>query len=117
IDRVTAELKSIVSEMRNDPTMSAQMLSDLQLWGVDKVDGGGVTILGQIVCTDAGRWPVQREFNRRMKKQFQEKGIRIFNPLQRIEVAAHIPEPRLEGSKAEPHLDRRTEHGQAHAAD
>ncbi len=60
------------------------MLSDLQLWGVDKVDGASVTIAGQIVCTDSGRWAVQREFNRRMKRRFQEIGIRVFNPVQTV---------------------------------
>ena len=53
------------------------MLSEIQLWGVDKLDGSGATMAGQIVCTDAGRWEVQREFNRRMKQRFQELGIRI----------------------------------------
>ncbi|MBS0643929.1 MAG: mechanosensitive ion channel [Proteobacteria bacterium] len=108
-DRVMAELRTIVSEMRNDTTLSAQMLGDLQLWGVDRVDGGGVTITGQIVCTDTGRWPVQREFNRRMKKRFQELGIRMFNPLQRIEVAAIVPPERRPDPRLGP--------GQSHAAD
>src|SRR3954462_1654366 len=41
VDRVMAELRTVVTEMRNDTALSAQMLSDLQLWGVDKVAGGG----------------------------------------------------------------------------
>ena len=92
-DRVAAELVAIVAGMRSDPAMSAQMLSDLELWGVDKVDGAAVTIAGQVVCTDSGRWPVQREFNRRMKRRFQELGIRIFNPVQTITLSASIPAP------------------------
>jgi small-conductance mechanosensitive channel len=83
-DRVSGELTAIVAGMRSDPELSAKMLSDFQLWGVDKVDGASVTIAGQVVCTDAGRWAVQREFNRRMKRRFQELGIRIFNPVQTI---------------------------------
>lgn len=90
-DRVCDELKAIVTGMRNDPDLSARMLSDLQLWGVDKVDGASVTIAGQVVCTDSGRWSVQREFNRRMKRRFQELGIRIFNPLQTFSVTAAFP--------------------------
>ena len=53
--------------MRRDPRFAPMMRSDLALWGVDKVDGAMVTIVGQIECTDSGRWPVQREFNRRTK--------------------------------------------------
>ena len=46
----------------------------------DKVDASMTTIVGQIVCTDAGRWPVQREFYRRMKRRFDELGIEIARP-------------------------------------
>ena len=73
-DRVANELTAIVDGMRNDPLLSAMMLSDFQLWGVDKVDGGSVTMVGQVVCTDAGRWAVQREFNRRMKRSWTGSG-------------------------------------------
>jgi small-conductance mechanosensitive channel len=90
-DRVCGELKAVVAGMRNDPAVSAMMLSDLQLWGVDKVDGASVTIAGQIVCTDSGRWAVQREFNRRMKRRFQEVGIRVFNPIQTVSFSASFP--------------------------
>ncbi|MGH7044379.1 MAG: mechanosensitive ion channel domain-containing protein, partial [Acetobacteraceae bacterium] len=85
-DRVADELKAIVIGMRAEPDFAGRMLSDLQLWGVDKVDGACSTILGQVVCTDSGRWPVQREFNRRMKRRFQELGIRMYNPTRVIAV-------------------------------
>jgi moderate conductance mechanosensitive channel len=81
-DRVSDTLKEIVSDMQKEPTFAKQMLSDLQLWGVDKVDGASVTISGQVVCTDSGRWSVQREFNRRMKKRFEDLGIELYNPMQ-----------------------------------
>ena len=83
-DRVCEALKETAAGMRKETDFSAKMLSDLQLWGVDKVDGGGVTIAGQVVCTDSGRWSVQREFNRRMKKRFEELGIEIYNPVRRM---------------------------------
>ncbi len=106
-DRVAAELSAIVASMRSDPDLSAKMLSDFQLWGVDKVDGASVTIVGQVVCTDSGRWVVQREFNRRMKRRFQELGIRIFNPVQTISVSATVQAPAETGE----------DHGHAQAAD
>ena len=56
------------------------MRGDLELWGVDKVDGAMATLAGQIRCTDTGRWAVQREFNRRMKMRLQEEGITIASP-------------------------------------
>jgi moderate conductance mechanosensitive channel len=96
-DRVAEELTAIVAEMRNDPDLSSKMLSDFQLWGVDKVDGSEATVVGQVVCTDSGRWPVQREFNRRMKRRFQELGIRIFNPVQTITLSLPVQTPAEKG--------------------
>jgi hypothetical protein len=39
-----------------------------------------VTVTGQIVCTDTGRWPVQREFNRRLKLRFDAEKITLAAP-------------------------------------
>ena len=77
IDRAGDVLKQIAAEMRREPGFKQLMRGDLDLWGVDKVDGATVTVVGQIECTDSGRWPVQREFNRRMKMQFQQLGLAI----------------------------------------
>ena len=57
-------------------------MNDFALWGVDKVEGQGLTIVGQIPCTDSGRWGVQREFNRRLFRRFTELGIRLAVPVQ-----------------------------------
>jgi small-conductance mechanosensitive channel len=92
-DRVARVLQEIASEMRKDPAYERQMLSELQLWGVDKVDGAAATLAGQIVCTDAGRWPVQREFNRRMKMRFHELGIALATPTQTIVLQAQPGAP------------------------
>lgn len=76
-DRVGQILKEIASEMRGEPSYRQLIRGDLDLWGVDKVDGSMASIVGQIPCTADGRWPVQREFNARMKRRFQECGIEI----------------------------------------
>lgn len=81
-DRVGDVLKEIAAEMRKDPAFKHMIRSDLSLWGVDKVDATMTTIVGQIECTDSGRWPVQREFNRRMKRRFDELDIQIARPQQ-----------------------------------
>jgi small-conductance mechanosensitive channel len=87
IDRVEHALKEIAAEMRRDQNFRNAILGDIQMWGVDTVDGAGATVVGQIACTDAGRWTVQREFNRRMKQRFQELGIRIAQPASTVVLA------------------------------
>jgi small-conductance mechanosensitive channel len=90
-DRAGQILKDIVAEMRREPEYRQAIRGDLELWGVDKVDGSMASIVGQIRCTDSGRWPVQREFNRRMKRRFQESGIEIASAGQTI--LMQIPAP------------------------
>ncbi len=87
-DRVGEVLKDIAAEIRKDPAYSSMILDDLALWGVDAVNGGSVTIVGQIRCLDSGRWGVQREFNRRLKKRFQELGIKLADPAKSVLVPA-----------------------------
>ncbi|HMR32213.1 MAG TPA: mechanosensitive ion channel [Geminicoccaceae bacterium] len=100
-DRVGEVLKSIGAELRRDPNFAPSILDDMALWGVDKVGGDGVTIVGQIRCLDSGRWGVQREFNRRMKKRFQELGIEIADPNRRSYIGP-MPEDALVAGRAEP---------------
>jgi small-conductance mechanosensitive channel len=75
-DRIAGVLCEIAAEMRRDPDLARLMLGDLDLW-VDAVKASGVSFAGLIACTDAGRWPVQHEFNRRLQKRFQELGIEL----------------------------------------
>ncbi len=110
-DRASAILKDIGAGLREDPAFRHLIRSDLQLWGVDKVDGAMVTIVGQIPCSDAGRWSVQREFNRRLKRRFQEEGIEIAgaaNPTIIIQAAAAPETEKRETDADTPPGDQRS---------
>ncbi|WP_213769332.1 mechanosensitive ion channel domain-containing protein [Bradyrhizobium sp. dw_78] len=107
-DQVGTVLKEIAAEIRKDPEFKPLIRSDLDLWGVDKVDATMATIVGQIVCTDAGRWPVQREFYRRMKKRFQELGIEIAQPSQTTVVVQNLPAQQPEADEAADEPQRRS---------
>jgi small-conductance mechanosensitive channel len=96
-------LKDIAAGMRRDPDYKYLIRDDLELWGVDKVDGSMTSIVGQIQCTDSGRWPVQREFNRRMKLRFQDLGIEIARPTQTVLV--HLPPTNLDANEKRSTVD------------
>jgi moderate conductance mechanosensitive channel len=76
-DRVAQALRDIADGMHRDPNYGRMMLGDLRVLGVDAVKSTGVTVAAEIQCTDAGRLPVQREFNRRLQRRFQELGIEL----------------------------------------
>src|SRR6202000_2230194 len=90
-DRAGQILKDIVTEMRKESEYRQAIRGDLELWGVDKVDGSMASIVGQIRCTDSGRWPGQRGFKRRIKRRFQECGMQIASAAQTI--LMHVPAP------------------------
>jgi small-conductance mechanosensitive channel len=90
-DRVGEVLKEIATKMRSEPQFKGMIRGDLDLWGVDRVNASMATVVGQIECTDTGRWPVQREFYRRMKKRFQELGIEIARPSQTTVILQNLP--------------------------
>ena len=99
IDRVIAELKDIGAGLRADDAFKDLILADLEIWGVDAVDGSMVTVAGQIRCLDKGRWGVQRELNRRILDRFRERGIEIANPRASLLLPS---EPRVVGAAAGP---------------
>jgi len=80
VERAVQTLKDIGAELRGDDKFKAGIRSDFAYWGVDQVDGSSVTLVGQISCLDTSRWPVQREFNRRVVERFTERGIALANP-------------------------------------
>ncbi|HKT26690.1 mechanosensitive ion channel family protein [Dyella sp.] len=80
IDSAMEALTRIGRELRSDPAFRDLILKDLEIWGVDAMDGSKVTIVGQMQCLDKGRWGVQRELNRRITQRFREAGIEMANP-------------------------------------
>lgn len=78
--RALALIKRLGAELRADDAFKDMILNDLELWGVDQIDGATITVVGQIRCLDRGRWGVQREFNARAFDLFRAEGIALFNP-------------------------------------
>lgn len=84
IELAVRTLSEIGAQLREDPTFKDGIVNDFSFWGVDQVDGSMVTLLGQLQCRDTARWPIQREFNRRIAETFAERGIVIANPLRNV---------------------------------
>ncbi len=74
-DRVITVLKEIGADVQAQPQFTADILTPLEVLGVDKLSDTGVNILAQFKTRPTRQWGVAREFNRRMKKRFDELGI------------------------------------------
>ena len=76
-DLVAEVCSKIVEEMRSDPEFCPEILEPLEVLGVDQFADSAVIIKARIKTRPIKQWMVGREFNRRMKKRFDELGIEI----------------------------------------
>jgi len=70
-----AEFFEKAFELKSDPAYGWLMLAPLEVIGVDRFEPSAVIISIRIKTSPAQQWTVGREFNRRMKKAFDAKGI------------------------------------------
>lgn len=77
VDRAMAVLKEIGEEMRQDPHFGSMILAPFELVGVDRFSEAGVIIQARFKTQPLQQWNVGREFNRRLKKRFDELGIEL----------------------------------------
>jgi len=76
-DEVANVCRQIVEEMRAEPEFGSEILEPLEVLGVDQFADSAVIIKARIKTRPIKQWIVGREFNRRMKKRFDELGIEI----------------------------------------
>ena len=94
-DEVVEVLRGIVTQMRTEPRWQNEIRDDLEVMGLQRFAESAVVIKCRIRCGPFGRWSVMREFNRRMKMRFDEEGIEIPFPHQKMIIddqsALHLP--------------------------
>lgn len=76
-DAVTAVLTDLGAELQADAEYGPLILEPLEIVGLDRFDASAVVIKARFKTEPIKQWAVMREFNRRMKKRFDELGIEI----------------------------------------
>jgi small conductance mechanosensitive channel len=84
VDEVINVLKAIDLEMRNDPQFKDDILAPLDVAGLDSFGDSALIIKARTKTKPIQQWRIGREFNRRMKKKFDELNIEIPFPHQTI---------------------------------
>jgi small-conductance mechanosensitive channel len=74
-DRVFEALRSIGDEMQKDPEHGEDILQPIEVLGVDALAAASMTIKARLTTRPMRQFRVGLEFNRRMKKRFDELGI------------------------------------------
>jgi small conductance mechanosensitive channel len=83
-DRVVEVLKELGAELQNDKEFGPKMLAPIEILGVERFADSAVIVRARLTTRPIEQWNVGREFNRRMKKRFDELGIEIPFPHQTI---------------------------------
>lgn len=76
-DEVSDILREIDAEMRADPKYAAEILEPIEILGVDRFEDSAVILRARVKTRPIEQWDVGREFNRRIKMKFDERGIEM----------------------------------------
>ncbi len=76
-DRVSAVMKEVGKELHEDPEIGPNILEPIEILGVDQFGDSAVVIKARLKTLPIKQWMVGREYRRRLKKAFDEKGIEI----------------------------------------
>jgi small conductance mechanosensitive channel len=80
IDAVIAALREIGAAMEADPALRPRLVGGLEVLGIEEFDDNAMVVLGQITTRAGEQAAVGREFNLRLKKAFDERGIALASP-------------------------------------
>ena len=76
-DEVVEVIKLVDEDLRNDPEYKDKILEPIEILGVDQFADSAVIIKARTKTVPIQQWSVAREFNRRLKKAFDERNIEI----------------------------------------
>lgn len=77
VDAVMQVLKEIDDGLRQDPVFKDDIIAPLEILGLDQFADSAVIIKARTTTKPIQQWRVAREFNRRLKRRFDELGIEI----------------------------------------
>jgi small conductance mechanosensitive channel len=84
VDEVIRVVRQVDEELRSDSAFAPDILEPIEILGLDRFADSGVIIKARIKTKPIKQWNVGREFNRRLKKRFDELGIEIPLPHRRV---------------------------------
>jgi len=77
VDEVMDVIRAVDEELRADPEFAEVILEPIEIFGLDQFADSALIIKARTKTKPIQQWRVGREFKRRLKKRFDEKGIEI----------------------------------------
>ena len=80
VDDSLAVMREVGAELRDDPGFALRILEPLEVAGVERWEDSAVVLRCRFKVAPLEQWNVRREFLRRLKAQFDARGIEIPYP-------------------------------------
>lgn len=77
VDHVISVMKRVAAQMREEEPYKTSIIADMEVFGLDKFADSALIIKGRIKTRPIDQWVVGREYNKRLKKAFDEENIEI----------------------------------------
>lgn len=77
VEAVMRLLRQIDEEIRRDPAYGRDMLEPLEVMGLERFDASAVIVRARLKTRPIQQWRIGREFNLRLKRAFDERGIEM----------------------------------------
>jgi small-conductance mechanosensitive channel len=77
VDEVIDVIREVDNELRQDNDFKEDILEPIEILGLDQFADSAVIIKARTTTKPIKQWRIAREFNRRLKKKFDEKDIEI----------------------------------------
>jgi small conductance mechanosensitive channel len=84
VDEVIAVITALADDLQKDPEYATLILEPIEVLGLDRFADSAVIVKARIKTRPIQQWSVMREFNRRMKRRFDELNIEMPFPHQTI---------------------------------
>lgn len=80
VDEVMEVIRVVDEELRADPVYGASILEPIEILGLDEFGDSAIVIKARTKTLPIKQWEIGREFNRRLKRAFDARGIEIPYP-------------------------------------
>ncbi|MFO7827530.1 MAG: mechanosensitive ion channel family protein [Bacteroidales bacterium] len=77
VDEVIKVMQEVGEKMLNDPEYKEKIKEPLEIFGLDKFDDSAIVIKARLKTNPGDQWALGREYRKRLKIAFDEKGIEI----------------------------------------
>ena len=80
ISQVYESLRAVAKHMQADPAYRGSIEDELEITGIERMDGTGVTVRSRLRVRALEQWRVRREFLHRLRQDFDRREIKLLAP-------------------------------------